>query len=163
MRLFAHLFAPHVRRTFPADSLQRIAEAVARDESRHAGELCFAVEAALPWTALRAGQSARSRAAEVFSRLRVWDTDANTGVLIYLLLADRRIEILADRGLDGRISPEQWRGVCLLMEERMRAGEPEAAAQAGVAAAGDLLAAHVPRGADDPNPNELPDAPQVLD
>lgn len=162
MRLFSHLFAPPARRMFPGDRLQRIAEAIAADEARHAGELCFAVEAALPWSALSAGQSARSRAAEVFSRLRVWDTDANTGVLIYLLLADRRIEILADRGLDGRISAEQWRGVCLLMEERMGAGDPEAAALAGVRAAGDLLAAHVPRGAGDPNPNELPDAPQVL-
>jgi uncharacterized membrane protein len=163
MRLLRHLFAPSARRMFPADCLQRIGEAIARDEARHAGELVFAVEAGLPWSALRAGQSARERAADVFARLRLQDTADNTGVLIYLLLAERRIEILADRGLDGRISAEQWRGVCQAIEERMRAGDPEAAVLAGVAFAGDLLAAHVPRGAADPNPNERPDAPQLLD
>jgi uncharacterized membrane protein len=163
MRLLTHLFAPSVHRTFPADRLQRIGEAIARDEARHAGELCFVVEAGLPWSALRAGQSARDRAGEVFDRLRIGETVGDTGVLIYLLLAERRIEILADRGLDGRISDAQWRGVCLLMEERMRAGDPEAAALAGVRAAGDLLAAHLPRGAGEANPDELPNTPVVLD
>lgn len=163
MRLLRHLFAPSARRMFSADCLQRVGEAIARDEARHAGELVFAVEAGLPWSALRAGQSARERAADVFDRLRLRDTADNTGVLIYLLLAERRIEILADRGLDGRISAEQWRGVCQAIEERMRAGDPEAAVLAGVGFAGDLLAAHVPRGAADPNPNERPDAPQLLD
>jgi len=163
MRLLKHLFAPSARARFPEQTLQRISEAIARDETRHAGELRFAVEGGLSWSALRAGMSARARAAEVFSQLRVWDTEENTGVLIYLLLADHRIEILADRGLEDRISTEQWRGVCQLMEERMRAGEPEAAALVGVTAVGDLLAAHVPRHGDAPNPNELPDAPRILD
>lgn len=162
-RLLRHLFARPARRWFPDDRLQRIGAAIARDEARHAGELCFAVESGLPWTALRAGQTARERASDVFSRLRVWDTEGNTGVLIYLLLADHRIEILADRGLDGRISAEQWRGVCQQMEERMRAGDPEAAALAGIAAAGDLLAAQVPRTAATDNPEELPDTPTLLD
>ena len=163
MRLLKHLFARSARGLFPEASLQRIAEAIARDELRHRGEVCFAVESALDMRSIRAGRQARDRAVEVFSRLRVWDTAENNGILIYLLLADRRIEILADRGLAGRVSDEQWRGVCLLMEERLRAGDAEAAALEGVAAAGELLAGHFPRieGRDDRN--ELPDQPQVLD
>ena len=163
MRLFRHLFAPSARRLFPEATLQRIAETVARDELRHRGEILFAVESRLTIAALRRGASPRERALEVFARLRVWDTRENNGVLIYLLLADRRIEIVADRGFDGLVSAEQWRGVCLLMEERMAAGEPEAAALAGVTAAGDLAFEHFPMLDPDADRNELPDAPVLLD
>jgi uncharacterized membrane protein len=163
MRLLKHLSARSARRLFPEARLQRIAQAIARDELRHRGEVCFAVESALDWRAVRAGRQARDRAVEVFSRLRVWDTAENNGVLIYLQLADRRIEILADRGLAGRVSDAQWRGVCQLMEERLRAGDAEAAALEGVAAAGELLAAHFPRIDGNEDRNELPDSPQLLD
>ena len=95
--------------------------------------------------------------------MNVWDTADNSGILIYVLLADRRIEIVADRGLDGRVTDEQWRGVCLLMEERLRAGDAEDAVLQGVAAAGDLLAAHFPRIDGREDRNERPDMPQVLD
>ena len=162
MRLLKHLFARSARRLFPEVRLQRIAEAIARDELRHRGEVCFAVESALDWRAVLAGRQARDRAAEFFSRLRVWDTAENNGVLIYLLLADRRIEILADRGLDGRVSAEQWRGVCLLMEERLRAGDAEDAVLQGFAAAGDLLAEHFPVIDGREDRNELTDRPQIL-
>ena len=162
MRLFRHLFARSAHRLFPQASLERIAQAIAANELRHRGELCFAVDAALPWTALRAGTTARDRAERVFAELRVWDTEENNGVLIHLLLADRRIEIVADRGL-SMVSAEQWRGVCLAMEERLAAGEPEAAVLRGVAAAGDLLAAHFPRIEGAADRNELPDLPRILD
>jgi uncharacterized membrane protein len=161
-RMFRHLFAPSAGGVFPRDSLQRIAAAVAEGESRHRGEICFAVEPALPaWWALR-GTQARDRAHGVFSQLRVWDTQANNGVLVYLLLADHRIEIVADRGLAALVSEEQWRGACQLMEERLRAGEPEAAAIAGIAVISDLLAGHFPRTAGDGDRNELPDLPRML-
>lgn len=162
MRLLRHLFARSAHRLFPQDRLQRIAQAIAADEARHRGELCFAVDAALPWSALRAGVSARARAEQAFADLRVWDTRENNGLLIYLLLADRRIEIVADRGL-AAVSAEQWRGVCLAMEERMAAGDPETAVLRGVAAAGDLLAAHFPRIDGAVDVNELPDLPRILD
>jgi uncharacterized membrane protein len=163
VRLFRHLFAPSAAARFPADSLQRIAAAVAAGEARHRGEVCFAVEAALPWRAVLAGVGARARAEAAFGRLRVWNTAANNGVLLYLLLADRRIEIVADRGLAGLVSDEQWRGVCLLMEERLRAGDPEDAALAGVAAISDLLAEHFPQQPGVADENELPDMPRLLD
>lgn len=162
MRWLRHLFAPSARRMFPEAALASIAEAIARDEGRHRGEVCFAVESAFDTRALWRGEDARERAASAFAALNVWDTAENNGILLYLLLADRRIEILADRGLDGRVSDEQWRGVCLLMEERLRAGDAENAVLQGVAAAGDLLAEHFPRIDGREDRNERPDLPQVL-
>jgi uncharacterized membrane protein len=160
-RLWRHLFAASAARRFPAGSLQRIAAAVAAGEARHRGEVCFAVEAALPWRAVLAGTDARARAQAAFARLRVWNTAANNGVLLYLLLADRRLEIVADRGLAGLVSDEQWRGICVLMEERLRSGDAEGAAIAGIEAASDLLARHFPRGPGDVDENELPDLPHL--
>jgi uncharacterized membrane protein len=163
MRLLRHLFARSARSVFPEESLHRIADAVHAAEQRHSGEICFAVEASLPPMAVVRGTDARARAQHVFAQLRVWDTQANNGVLVYLLLADRRIEIVADRGLGGLVSPEQWRGACQLMEERLRAGDAEDAALAGVAAVSDLLAAHFPQAPGAVDENELPDAPHLLD
>ena len=162
MRLIRHLFATSARRLFPADSLQRIQAAIAASETRHTGELRFAVESALHPRAVLAGQDARARASDVFSQLRVWDTRANNGVLLYLLLADHRIEIVADRGFEGLVTQEQWRGACVLVEERLKAGEPEAAVLRGVEALSALIEAHFPRGADYVDLNELPDDPHLL-
>ncbi|HJR75193.1 MAG TPA: TPM domain-containing protein [Luteimonas sp.] len=163
MRLLRHLFAQSAHGLYPRDSLQRVAEVVGEGERRHRGEVCFAVESALPMLDVLRGRDARARALEVFAQLRVWDTQANNGVLVYLLLADHRIEIVADRGLDALVSAEQWRGICLLMEERLKAGEPEAAALRGVAAVSDLLIEHFPRAPGDMDENELPDLPRILD
>ena len=161
-RLGRHLFAGSARALYPPASLQRIADGIAAGEARHRGQVCFAVESALPIGAVWAGHHALGSARDAFARLRVWDTAANNGVLIYLLLADRRIEIVADRGLSAHVSAEQWRGVCQLMEERLQAGEPEAAALQGVAAVSALLAEHFPRLGNDDVSNELPDLPRIL-
>jgi len=163
MRFFRHLFARSARHLFPEDSLHRIADAIAAGESRHRGEILFAVESELPAAMVLRGVQARARAEAAFARLRAWDTEANNGVLIYLLLADHRIEIVADRGLSGRVSPEQWRGVCLLVEERMRAGEPEQAVVRGIEAVSDLLATHFPQVDGNPDRDELPNLPLILD
>lgn len=162
MRLLKHLFAPSAQRQFPAETLKHIATAIADSERRHSGEICFAVEPHLHPRAVWAGKQARDRARDVFAQLRVWDTHANNGVLLYLLLADQRIEIVADRGFDRLVSAEQWRGVCLLIEERLKAGEPEAAVLRGVETLSALLAEHFPRGADYVDSNELPDQPHLL-
>ena len=162
MRVLKHLFAPSARRLFPEARLQRITDAIKTGELRHRGEICFAVEAALPASAVLAGRQARDRAGEIFSQLRVWDTEANNGVLLYLLLADHRIEIIADRGFRDRVSAEQWRGVCKLIEERLRAGDSEAAVVGGIEALSTLVAEHFPRAPDDVDDNELPDVPHVF-
>ena len=163
MRLLRHVFARSARHLFPEDTLQRIAAAIAAGELRHRGEILFAVESELsPGMVLR-GVQARARAEAAFARLRAWDTEANNGVLIYLLLADHRIEIVADRGLNGLVSAEQWRGVCLLMEERMQAGEPEQAVVRGIEAVSDLLAEHFPQIDGVADRDELPNLPLILD
>ncbi|MEO6264401.1 MAG: TPM domain-containing protein [Luteimonas sp.] len=162
-RTLRHLFPRSARALYPEASLQRIAAAIAAGESTHRGEICFAVESSMPVLAVFSGYDVRVRAREVFAQLQVWDTAANNGVLLYLLLADHCIEIVADRGLDKLVSAEQWRGVCQLVEERLKAGEPEAAALQGVAAISALLAGHFPRTQGVRDRNELPDLPRILD
>ena len=159
MRWLRHLFAPSSRRWFPADRLQRIAAAITESEQRHSGQICFAVESSLGFRSVMAGQSARERALELFAQLRVWDTRGNNGVLLYLLLAEHRIELVADRGFEGRVDSAQWRAACQLIEQHLHAGEPETAIVRGIAAIASLMAGEFPAIADQGNNNELPDAP----
>lgn len=162
MRLLRHLFARPAHAVFPQEAMVRIAAAIETGERRHAGEVCFAVESALPVGALLRRHPPRARAERAFERLRVWDTHANNGVLLYLLLADHRIEIVADRGLHGKVSDAQWRGVCDLMEERLRAGDATEAVVRGIEAVSGLLAAHFPPVPGAMAEDELPNQPHVL-
>ncbi|MEO8204093.1 MAG: TPM domain-containing protein [Betaproteobacteria bacterium] len=162
MRWIRNLFLDGlaVRRAFPRATLESIERTIATQETRHRGEMRFVVEGGLPLVPLLAGRSARERAIEIFSRLRIWDTDDNAGVLVYLLLADRRVEIVADRGIDSRVGMASWDAICGEMQAAFGEGRFEAGALLGIEAISDLLAAHFPPGED--NPNELPDAPVVM-
>ena len=162
MRWISHLFLDHfaVRRAFPRPTLAAIEQAIATQEKRHRGELRFAVEGGLPVARLFMRQSSRDRAVEIFGRLRIWDTEDNAGVLIYLLLADRRVEIVADRGIHARVGSAAWDAICGEMQSAFASGRFEAGAILGIEAISDLLATHFPPG--DENPNELPDTPVVL-
>jgi uncharacterized membrane protein len=161
-RLFRHLLGEDwaARRAFPEPVLERITAAIASGEQCHSGELRFVVEGGLPPVCVLRGQTARQRAEELFGELRVWDTEHNSGVLIYLLMADRSVEILADRGVSARVPPGQWQAICKAMEQRYALGEFERGAVEGIEAVSDLLAAHFP--ADAVNPNELPDRPVIM-
>ncbi len=161
-RLLRHLLQPawRVRRLFHADAMARIGEAVARSESGHGGEIRFVVEAALDFLPLLRGVSARERAVQVFSELRVWDTADNNGVLIYLLLADRDVEIVADRGVSARLPAVEWEAICHEMEAHFRRGEFEAGALAGITRVDALLRQLYPAAGG--GANELPDVPEVL-
>jgi uncharacterized membrane protein len=162
MRWLRHLFAGDpVGRHFPPAALDAIQRAIAAGERGHRGEVCFAVEGALPWRLALSRRSVRERAAEVFAHLRVWDTRENTGVLIYVLLAERAIEIVADRGIAARIGDAEWQALCACIREHFAAGAFEAGAIAAVERANALLAAHFPADPGD-NPDELPDRPVVL-
>lgn len=138
-----------VRRAFPPAAMTAIEQAIARSETRHRGEVRFAVEAALDVPGLIAGQPARERALEVFSQLGVWDTEENNGVLIYLLLADRDVEIVADRGINALAGPAEWEAICRTMEAALRRGEFEHAVLGAIEAATLLLARHFPPRAGD--------------
>lgn len=161
-RLLKHLFVPHwlATRAFTRATLDAIEAAIAASEQCHDGELRFAVEGALHPQAVWRGCSARARAEELFAQLRVWDTAHNSGVLIYVQAVDRRIEIVADRGITARVPQAEWDAICRRMEAAFRAGRYEAGALAAVAEVTALLAAHFPPR--DGNPNELPDRPVVL-
>lgn len=157
-RIARHLFA--FRGKLPASALAAIERAIAKSETQHRGEIRFAAEATLDSLALFAGQSARERAIEVFSLLRVWDTEENNGVLIYLLLADHDIEIVADRGINAKVARGDWERICRAMERALTRGAYEQAIIGGIEEVSAQLARHYP-----PRPggrDELPDKPVVL-
>ena len=144
-----------------ASTMSRVERAIADSEVLHTGEIRVAIEASLDWRRLLSGQSARERALEVFSERRVWDTADNNGVLIYLLLADRDVEIVADRGVAAVVKKSEWEAICLRMEERFRDGLFENALLHGVEAVGRRLSEIYPIEATTSNTaiNELPDRP----
>jgi uncharacterized membrane protein len=149
-----------LRRRFPRATLAAIEQAIAAAERRHSGQIRFAIESALDLQRLRAGMDARERAHELFAALRVWDTRANNGVLIYLLLAERDIEIVADRGFDDSVSASEWAGVCREMEAAFGTDRYEGGALAGIEHVARLIERHFPPAPGDRN--ELPDAPVIV-
>jgi uncharacterized membrane protein len=161
-RLLRHVVTDHVsvRRVFPPAALAQIEQAIAAGEERHRGQVCFAVEGALPPLRVLRKLTPRERALEVFGLLRVWDTEENAGVLIYLLLADRDVEIVADRGIDRRVGSEAWQAICTRMEAAFRASRHGDGVVQGIDEISRLLAAHFPR--EQPGTNELPDRPVLL-
>lgn len=161
-RALKHLFTPGwvVRRAFGDAAFGRIEAAIKASEKRHRGEIRFVVEGALDFVSVVRGLTPRERAVHVFSVLRVWDTEENTGVLLYLQLVDRDIEIVADRGIARLIDQSAWEAVCRRMEDAFRAGRYEPGVLAGIEEVSALLSRHFPAGAH--NVDELPDRPTVL-
>lgn len=160
-RTVRHILAPSVRRTFPPATLQAITDAIAAGERRHGGQLMFAVEADLPLAALWHGLTPRDAAERAFAQLRTWDTAHNNGVLIYLLLADHAIEIVADRGLHGRVAEPQWQAICAHLREGLQGGDRRAALVAAIDEVSSVLARHFPPGTRSEQ-DALPDSPQIL-
>lgn len=161
-RVVRHLLMPpwRVRRAFPGETMRAIEQAIRAAEATHDGQILFAVEAALELGSLLRGQSARERALEVFGQLRVWDTEKNDGVLIYVLLADHDVEILADRGLQVHVDAPEWERICRVMESAFRDGRFHEGALAGIEEVRALLARHFPRTG--PGSDELGNRPVIL-
>jgi hypothetical protein len=161
-RIARHLMATRwrVNRAFPGGTLIAIDRAIKASEATHRGEIRFVVEGALDTAPLLRGQTARERAIDVFSQLRIWDTERNNGVLIYLLLADRNVEIVADRGIDAKVGPREWERICRNMEAAFRQADFEGGVVGGIREVTRHLAEHFPPIGDDRN--ELPDKPVVL-
>ncbi len=161
-RIVRHLLVTKwmVNRAFPRDTLTAIDKAIKASETTHRGEIRFVVEGALETAPLLRGQTARERAIDVFSQLRIWDTERNNGVLIYLLLSDRDVEIVADRGVDAKVGPQEWERICREMEAAFRRGDFEGGVIGGIREVTRHLAEHFPPIGTDRN--ELPDKPVVL-
>lgn len=161
LRMLRHLATGRraVHRALDAAALQRLQQAITASEQGHDGQIRLCVEAALPWRYLRGRASPRDRALTMFAKLRVWDTERNNGVLVYLLLADRAIEVVADRALHRRIAPADWQTLVEAMRGPLHEGRHEQALQTAVATLDGWLRQHFPA---DPSPartrdNELPD------
>ena len=150
------------RRALPDAALDRLQVRVAESEKAHSGEIRLCIEASLPLSYLWRDAAARERAITVFSKLRVWDTEANNGVLIYLLLAEHAIELVVDRGLSQRVDETHWRAIVDALGARLRAGQFEQGLVQAIDAVDALLRAHFPHIEGAQNPNELPDRPQRL-
>ena len=161
-RIVKHLLVTdgQVSRVFGRSTLNNIEAAIEASEAEHAGEIRFAVEGGLDGAPLFKGQSARERAIELFSQLRVWDTQQNTGVLIYLLLADRAVEIVADRGIHAKVESQEWSKICRQMEAAFKQSNFEGGVVTGVQTVTRHLKQHFP--SDTYDGNELPNKPEVL-
>ncbi|MBS0446629.1 MAG: TPM domain-containing protein [Proteobacteria bacterium] len=151
-----------VRRAIDSAALQRLGTRVQANERGHSGEIRVCIEAGLPLSYLRRHASARERAVAMFGKLRVWDTEHDNGVLIYLLLAEHAIEIVADRGVDRRVDAAQWQRIAETMRTAFQADRYEEGLSAAIDAVGALLSEHFPIDPRAPNPNELPDEPVVI-
>jgi uncharacterized membrane protein len=149
-----------LRKSFPRITLEKIENFIGKVEKTHTGQIRFAVEAALDIKPLFAGLAARARAVEVFSLLRIWDTEHNNGVLIYLLLADRKVEIIADRGIHQKLGQEIWETICREMENSFRQGKFEEGVIAGIQSVCKHLEQNYPHIGS--KINELSDQPVIL-
>jgi uncharacterized membrane protein len=155
-----HLFTTGwgLRRAFDAATLQAIEQAITDTERGHGGEIRFAVEASRGAIDLMRGVTPRQHAVHAFARLGMWDTEANNGVLIYVSWADRDVEIVADRGFNGRVTDAEWAQVCHHMEQTFARGAAREAVVDGIRAVGALIARHFPA----VDREELPNRPVLL-
>jgi uncharacterized membrane protein len=161
-RVFKHLFVHpwRLRSAFPPATLDAIEVAIKASEARHRGQVRMVIETALPIHKVARGHTSRQRALEVFGQCRVWDTEENTGVLIYVMLAEHALEIVADRGLAHKVGQGEWDAIVRKMEASYRKGEFLEGSLAGIDAITHVLEGHFPPGRE--NPNELPDRPIIL-
>ena len=161
-RIVKHLLTTQwqVNKSFPATTLDAIEKEINLSEALHAGEIRFVVEAALEGAPLFSDQSAQARAIDIFSQLRIWDTEYNNGLLIYVLLADQAVEIVADRGINAKVGADEWQKICLKMESDFAQGSFKHGACTGINSTTEQLLTHFPKTPEDKN--ELPNKPVVM-
>ncbi len=164
LRLLRHrwLDESDSQRALPPDVLERLTARVAASEKRHSGEIRICVEAGLPASYIWQNLDARDRAVMMFSKLRVWDTEQKNGVLIYLLLAEHRIELVADRGIARKVGTEEWAGMVAHLSDALKAGKYEDGLTTALEEVSAVLVREFPLGRDQADSNELPDAPVLL-
>lgn len=163
-RLLRHLTTTtaSARRVFPAATLTALQAEIGAGEARHRAQLRLIIEPKLRWAPLRDKVSSRGRAHALFSQYRIWDTEENVGVLLYINLADRAVEIVTDRAVGRAIERRQWEAACVAMTQGFAQGSFHDSAIAGVVEINRLLAAEFPRGGDTLRGNELSDRPVIL-
>lgn len=165
-RLFRHRWARETRDVLPAATLQALQDRVTRSELLHTGEIRVSIEAGLPNSYLLRPDPTtallKQRAIAMFGRLRVWDTTHNNGVLIYMCLAERSIELLADRGVNAVVDQDEWSRIVHKLGEALAAGQFAKGLTSAIAEVDSLLTEHFPASADAMNPDELPNSPVLM-
>lgn len=169
--LFKHrwLDAADSRKAVPVTMSKNLMMRIAASESRHSGEIRICVEAGLPnsylwrhfWRKTPMKTIMRERAVMMFSKLRIWDTEHNNGVLIYLLLAERDIELVADRGINQHVDQTEWKAIVKRLSKALHAGEFEEGLTQALEEVSAIMMQHFEIKAGESNPNELPNAPYV--
>lgn len=161
-RLLKHLRTTKAvgRRAFPASALKSIQAAIAKGEVLHRAEVRLIVEPALDLMSVLRGMSSRERARDLFVQYRIWDTEENCGVLVYINLADHKVEIVTDRGIGRLLKAKDWQAICQTMTQGFARGEFGASAVAGLMQMNELLKDHFP--ANGQSSNELSNRPLVL-
>lgn len=161
-RFFRHLLTTTAtgRRIFPAPTLEAIQKEIASGEKRHRAEIRLIVEPALPLSSVLQQMSSRERARELFSLYRLWDTEENLGILLYINLADHKVEIIGDRAANRALSPEDWQAACRTMTEGFRHNAFHESTVAALTRLNETLALHFPAGSD--NPNEISNRPVII-
>lgn len=161
-RIAQHLLMTdwQAKKYFPAATLAAIEQAIKSSEAQHSGEIRFVVEAALDGAPLFKEQSPKARAIDVFSHLRIWDTEHNNGLLIYVLLAEHAVEIVADRGISAKVDTQEWQDICRTMESDFKQGNFKGGAVIGISSVTQQLAKHFP--AVDNDKNELENTPIMM-
>lgn len=162
-RILRHLWKDEsdARRAVPADVLERLAQRVTASERRHTGEVRICIEAGLPWSYLRRNASTRERAVTLFGKMRVWDTEHNNGVLIYLLLAEHAIELVADRGLNRHVQPAEWQAMVARLGSAFREGRFEDGLTQALEEVSAVLVTHFPSAEGAQRANEQPNTPSL--
>ena len=161
-RIVRHAATTHraASKRFAPDALARLQTTITEGEKTHRGEVRLIVEAALPLRKIRRGMSTRQRTIDLFGTFRVWDTEENNGVLLYVNVADRKVELIADRAASRAVPDATWQRICSALQEAFKRGEFEAGTAAAIAAINAELAAHFPTSG--AKINSLPDAPVML-
>jgi len=161
-RIAKHAFTTqwHVKKYFASAALDAIENEIALSEKQHSGEIRFVVEGALDGSPLFKNESAHDRALDIFSQLRIWDTQDNNGLLIYLLLADHAVEIIADRGINAKVNKNEWQTICGIMQNEFARGNFQTGVCDAIKSITQHLVKHFPVSVNDEN--ELPNKPVVM-
>ncbi len=161
-RLWQHIKPNPNRTQFSSELASQLANTIATAEQGHRGEIRLVIETRLPSALIWQNATARARAIDWFSQLRVWDTEHNTGILLYLLLAENKLEFIADRGIASKVPQAQWDEICAQLQTHLAKHQIEIGLSTTISQLGRLLQQHFPLGNEQVNPNELSNEPVII-
>lgn len=161
-RLWQHRKPNPDRQQFGPLLAERLSQTIASAEQGHRGEIRLVIESGLPAAQIWQNATTRERAIEWFSQLRVWDTEGNTGILLYLLLAEHKLELVADRGIAAKVPQTQWNEICAQLQNHLAKHEVEIGLSGAITQLGNLLQQHFPLDDAQTNPNELSNQPVII-